>query len=278
MNTKLLSKNNEMEKEGNLYHNNLHGADVFQAVLYLTTTYEDIGGSLSSLDLFSLLFAAYIHDFNHPGLNTTYVVSDWPHSGISSTFGSESPLEKHHLAMTFNLMRDEEEFNFLSSLSLTDLNYFRKIVTECVLATDLAKSMSWLSSSRITIKDTNDVGKELERKIIKMQLAIKCADVGHPSRKLELHLLWSDRIKEEFFQQGDKEKSKGRSISALCDRNVPISNYPSGQIGFINYVSRPIFTFLNELIYENVPNDNDKPWLKNLNSNVTYWEEEKKRS
>ena len=105
-----------------------------------------------------------------------------------------------------------------------------------------------------------------------MQLAIKCADVGHPSRKLELHLLWSDRIKEEFFQQGDKEKSKGISISALCDRNVPISSYPSSQIGFINYVSRPIFTFLNELIYENVPNDNDKPWLKNLNSNVTYWE------
>ena len=108
-----------------------------------------------------------------------------------------------------------------------------------------------------------------------MQLAIKCADVGHPSRNLELHLEWSSRICEEFYLQGDKERMKGMKISPLCDRNVPKSSYPSGQIGFINFVSRPIFTLLNELTF-NVSEDN-KPWLKNLKSNTMYWEEEKKK-
>ena len=88
---------------------------------------------------------------------------------------------------------------------------FRRLVTECVIATDLAKSMSWISTSRIAFQDwmrnnkfipmnvnmdvSNPVEvvvdenlklerekKNLEYKILLMQLSIKCADVGHPAR------------------------------------------------------------------------------------------------
>ena len=76
-------------EKGNPYHNNLHGADVFQSVLYFSMTYKEIGNDFTTLDFFSLLFAAYIHDFNHPGVNTNYVTNDWPASGISTTFGNE---------------------------------------------------------------------------------------------------------------------------------------------------------------------------------------------
>ena len=76
-------------KRVNQYHNNLHGADVLQAVMYFCMQYKDVGGSFSPLELFSLLLASYIHDFNHPGVNTTYVISDWPNSVISTTFGTE---------------------------------------------------------------------------------------------------------------------------------------------------------------------------------------------
>ena len=235
--------------------------------------------------MFSVLFAAYIHDFNHPGLNTTYMASDWPSSGISSTFGTDSPLERHHLAQTFNLMRNADQYNFLINCSLIKLDYFRKIVTECVMATDLAKSMPWISSARIVFKDrrtelnnplssTKDEKKEMEYKILLMQLSIKCADVGHPSRLLEQHLEWSSRICEEFYCQGDKEKGKGMKISPLCDRNVSLSNYPQGQIGFINFVSKPCFTLLNEVCLS--VSEDEKPWLKYMKSNVEYWEERKK--
>ena len=109
---------NQMKKV-NEYHNNYHGGDVFQAVLSLSLTYKgyliniyifiyicyniyinyiflflfffniDVGGDFTPLELFALLFASYIHDFNHPGVNTTYVINDWPASIISSTFGTE---------------------------------------------------------------------------------------------------------------------------------------------------------------------------------------------
>ena len=121
-----------------------------------------------------------------------------------------------------------------------------------------------------------DEKKELEYKIMVMQLSIKCADVGHPARLLEQHLEWSTRIRDEFFSQGDKEKGKGMKISPLCDRNVSASNYPQGQIGFINYVSKPCFMLLSEVCYSS--KEEDKPWLKHMKSNIDYWEEMKKNA
>ena len=183
-------------------------------------------------------------------------------------------------------MRNQEEYNFLKDFAEEDVAYFRRIVTECVLATDLAKSMSWLSTARVAftsningaISSNNgkqaDVGKkELEMKILKMQLVVKCADVGHPSRPLALHLEWSSRIREEFFAQGDLERSKEMTISPLCDRSVPLSSFPQGQLGFINFVSRPMFSLLSA-VCSNDNEDESKPWLDNLESNVRYWEEE----
>jgi len=92
---KALGVNNRMQvnEEGrsktNTYHNNLHGADVMQAVLFFALNHKAIGEGLTSLDFFSLLFAACIHDANHPGLNTTFVVNDWPASCITAAFGTE---------------------------------------------------------------------------------------------------------------------------------------------------------------------------------------------
>ena len=196
-------------------------------------------------------------------------------------------------------MRNQEEYNFLKDFATEDVAYFRKIVIECVLATDLAKTMTWLSSARVAF--TSNVGgvmsssalspsdygitsssalspaelkkKEMEMKILKMQLVVKCADVGHPSRPLALHLEWSSRIRDEFFAQGDKERSKGMTISPLCDRSVPASTFPQGQLGFINFVSRPVFSLLSA-VCSNEHEDESKPWLDNLESNVKYWEEE----
>jgi hypothetical protein len=85
-----MSRNDESRmKRVNPYHNNLHGADVMQSVFFLTLHHKAIGGGFTSLDFFCLLFAACIHDANHPGLNTTFVVNDWPVSCISAAFGTE---------------------------------------------------------------------------------------------------------------------------------------------------------------------------------------------
>ena len=179
-------------------------------------------------------------------------------------------------------MRNQEEYNFLKFQSFENIIHFRRIVTECVLATDLAKSMNWLSNARLSLINNSsgesssstssiivDEKKLLENKILRMQLTMKCGDVGHPSRPLELHLEWSKRICEEFYSQGDIERARGMKISPLCDRNVPASSYPQGQIGFINFVSKPVFSLLSALCHS--VSGEDKPWLACMDNNLNYW-------
>lgn len=47
-----------------------------------------------------------------------------------------------------------------------------------------------------------------------------CADLSNPTKPLELYRQWTDRIMEEFFRQGDKERERGMEISPMCDKHT----------------------------------------------------------
>ena len=47
---------------------------------------------------------------------------------------------------------------------------------------------------------------------------VHCADLSNPTKPLELYRQWCERIMEEFFQQGDRERESGLDISPMCDR------------------------------------------------------------
>ncbi len=60
-------------------------------------------------------------------------------------------------------------------------------------------------------------------------LILHLADISHPGKKWAEHLEWSDRLCQEFFCQGDRERSLGLPLSPLCDRDH--TNLPDSQIG-----------------------------------------------
>lgn len=47
-----------------------------------------------------------------------------------------------------------------------------------------------------------------------------CADLSNPTKALPLYRQWTERIMEEFFRQGDKERERGIEISAMCDKHT----------------------------------------------------------
>ena len=49
---------------------------------------------------------------------------------------------------------------------------------------------------------------------------IHCADLSNPTKPLELYRQWTDRIIQEFFEQGDLERDLGLDISPMCDRHT----------------------------------------------------------
>jgi hypothetical protein len=49
---------------------------------------------------------------------------------------------------------------------------------------------------------------------------IHAADISTSIRPFDISETWADKLFEEFFSQGDTEKSKGLDISFLCDRKT----------------------------------------------------------
>lgn len=49
---------------------------------------------------------------------------------------------------------------------------------------------------------------------------VHCADLSNPTKTLLLYQQWTERIMEEFFRQGDKERERGMEISAMCDKHT----------------------------------------------------------
>lgn len=52
-----------------------------------------------------------------------------------------------------------------------------------------------------------------------LQNMVHCADLSNPTKPLQIYRQWTDRIMEEFFSQGDRERERGMEISAMCDKH-----------------------------------------------------------
>jgi hypothetical protein len=61
-----------------------------------------------------------------------------------------------------------------------------------------------------------------------------------PAKTMNLYRVWIDRITEEFFLQGDQERSLSMTVSAMNDREKPIPE-AKFQLGFVNFIVKPLY-------------------------------------
>eukprot|EP00831_Metopus_contortus_P023883 TRINITY_DN20967_c0_g1_i1.p2 TRINITY_DN20967_c0_g1~~TRINITY_DN20967_c0_g1_i1.p2 ORF type:complete len:159 (+),score=35.78 TRINITY_DN20967_c0_g1_i1:42-518(+) len=104
---------------------------------------------------------------------------------------------------------------------------------------------------------------EFESKQRILTIIMHAADISNPCRPFEISQEWSKCVVNEFFIQGDFEKSKGRPVSFLCDRET--TKLVPSQVGFINGIVRPYY----EKIVEIFPLLH--PMLDNINLNEKKW-------
>merc|ERR1712051_903813 len=72
-----------------------------------------------------------------------------------------------------------------------------------------------------------------------LQGAMKCADLGHLTLGWDDHLQWVQRLEQEFFSQGDREKEESLPVSFLMDKEKP--GVTKTQVGFFDFVVLPFF-------------------------------------
>ena len=117
----------------------------------------------------------------------------------------------------------------------------RKSVIENILYTDMSKHFPFMAELKACVlkEDFDPVEKH---KGDMLKALVHGADVGNPTRPMEISRMWSLKILREFFSQGDKEKSLGLEVSNLCDRKT--TNVAGSQVGFIGFVVYPYFESL----------------------------------
>lgn len=200
------------------YHNDIHAADVLQMAHHIML-YGQVQkfAQLNNLDLLSIVVSSVCHDFGHDGFNNAYHVNKISDKAIR--YSDQSVQENYHIAESFAILNDPEN-NFISELPRDDFKTFRKRMIGIILATDMARHFSDLTSfksvlatksiscgtNQSSLIDKESATKEFDSRQQLMEMIVHSADVSTQVRPFNVALTWTWLLFEEFFHQGDTEK------------------------------------------------------------------------
>eukprot|EP00602_Paraphysomonas_sp_CaronLab_P007804 CAMPEP_0185027244 /NCGR_PEP_ID=MMETSP1103-20130426/12041_1 /TAXON_ID=36769 /ORGANISM="Paraphysomonas bandaiensis, Strain Caron Lab Isolate" /LENGTH=561 /DNA_ID=CAMNT_0027561139 /DNA_START=104 /DNA_END=1789 /DNA_ORIENTATION=- len=278
------------------YHNALHGADVTQTVFYFLSTARALEAlQLNQIAAASIIIAAAIHDVGHPGLNGKFLITT--NSAIAIEYSDKSPLEMMHLATAFRLWRMDEN-NFTDKIPVAIYREMRRLIVEMVLLTD--NDMHFVLLNRldrlITVHSSSpeqpsspsamECAVEVpttfyslssrtpashpntdDRQLLLLQVTLHTADVSNTAKPWSTYNKWLERIMDEFYLQGDMERSLDMPISYAFDRRNPV-NQSKFQVGFIKAIVGPLYK-----TFSKVEGINISECLNHLSSNARVWKE-----
>ncbi|VDD83443.1 unnamed protein product [Mesocestoides corti] len=224
-------------KYKNPYHNLMHATDVAQTCHVILTT-SRLRDYLSDLDIFAVIYAALIHDFEHSGTTNNFHIQT--QTELALLYNDRNVLENYHVSAVFRIT-SESEFNIFEKMPKEQYQEFRTAVIDMVLNTDMS-----LHFSQAKIMKNLIAIPEIIDKLKALSLLVHCADIAHPCKEWALHKEWSNLLSEEFFRQGDRENELGMPYSPLCDRNTVVLQ--QSQIGFIDFIVEPIFVVLGDML------------------------------
>jgi len=278
------------------YHNSLHGAAVGRLVFSLCKT-AGLGRRLPSSMQFALVLAGLVHDVGHPGLTASFLTKAADET--ATKYNEQSPLENMHLAVTFNLLQQNQ---FLESEMVTTI---RGVLIRTVLGTDMAKHAEQIARLDALIENMKLKDKarckwywpssppgyysQEEREVWEgkmqqefiMEVFLHAADIGTPTLPFEQFLKWNDLVRQEFHAQGDREIAEfGCLISPPggFDREAtPLALHKFDGF-FLRFLSLPTFEKLHDLSTINdakcVASGVDlSHCLSNVRENVKRWDE-----
>lgn len=136
----------------------------------------------------------------------------------------------------------DREVDLLRGLRTVKYYEVRGNVNRVILATDISKHSEYLAKLRAHIAHSESAraaGGEAVKidKHFEMELILKCADISNVLKPFATAKRWAIRVTDEFYLQGDLERSRGMAVTQMCDRGVqaPVAL----QKAFIDYLCAP---------------------------------------
>lgn len=281
----------EVMKQHNdvVYHNWFHIVSVLHITFMML---EDGGGAqyLHDLDIFAVLFAAFIHDVDHTGRNNDY--ENKRNTELSKRYNQQSVLENNSLDVTWTKILSMPGCNVLASFD--DVDSLKEHIKEIVLLTDVAKyhggflksltkrkeealAETSAKESGEDEKDSGDIAdakpvvyfdkSNKDHRLMLCQAIIKAADISNPILSNDEAVKdWCLRISTEFKGQVDKEREQDLKFVPFMDVKDEYEISKS-QVGFYSFMVIPYFNVIGDVLPKT------KFLLEYAHENLNYYKE-----
>jgi len=235
--TKVFMERVAANYSSNPYHNALHAAQVLHSSMWLTRGLG-VDELQSQIERAAFAIAAVCHDIKHLGRNNQFCVSS--EHPLAVVYNNSRVLENMHAASCWELMQST---GMLQTVRSGDRAALRSQIIEYILATDMSEHFEVVSKFRVKL-DSPDFSMSIAQdRMFAARMCIKAGDIGHSALPWDLHERWSICCVQEFYEQGDEERSLGLPVSPLCDRSA-VGDVGKSQKGFIEFVCLPLFEVL----------------------------------
>lgn len=203
------------------------------------------------MDQYALLVAALCHDIGHQGRTNPFLVELG--NELALRYNDKSPLENMHCAKLFEIASNQDTDVFkqmdketkkqarricIAAILHTDnVNHF-EMVREISKIYEMASDLCELQASQPDLLPQYIEQVMQKNSLQWLELFLHFADVSNPLKPFPVCQKWAWRVLDEFFEQGDEEKSLGLPVGMLNDREK--INRPGSQHGFIQFLVAPL--------------------------------------
>ena len=217
------------------FHNFEHASHVTQSVTKLlnrvSVSDDPLGISADPLIGFACVFAALIHDVDHPGVSNVQLVEEG--TDLAQRYHNQSIAEQNSVDLGWETFMDPS-FSTLRRYVYTtqaELDRFRQLVVNAVMATDVMdqelaawRRERWEQAFEMDGQDMTDgkyqdsVGDteyliNLQATVI-LEHLVQASDVAHTMQHWNIYRKWNERLFCEMFKafkngRADKDPSEG---------------------------------------------------------------------
>ncbi|CDJ67370.1 3',5'-cyclic phosphodiesterase, putative [Eimeria necatrix] len=176
----------------------------------------------------------------------------------------------------FSVSHELPQCNILEKATDCAYRAVRKYIIEWILSTDMKMHFDHISAFRTKrINGEFNIASNEEDRTRVISMCVKAADLGHAATSWEQHEEWCRRVVTEFYDQGDEEERLGLPKSFLCDRSLHEKEFVSSQIGFINFVVKPLYDELksmDETLQLSKRQELAHICVANIEANAAHWQ------
>ncbi|XP_014300468.1 cGMP-dependent 3',5'-cyclic phosphodiesterase [Microplitis demolitor] len=225
------------------YHNWVHAFSVAHFAYLMIKNLNLVKNNyMTRLQSLVFLVSGLCHDIDHRGTNNSFQTQCG--TVLASLYSSEgSVMERHHLAQSMCIL-NTEGCNIFENLTSDEYSEALDLLRNNILATDLASHFRSIDEQDEMVKKGFDYKDPVHQKLLHAMF-MTCCDLSDQTKDWRTSKKTAEQIYDEFFSQGDLEKSMGTAPIEMMDRER--ASIPDLQVQFITNLVLPLFENLSTL-------------------------------